>query len=207
MFLKEELENSQANVDDDVVEELGDKLIRAMGRVMMGGAKVMAAAEGQAQTQFDFVVKLAKLPSKLIGKLRVGNTFGGPGCFEGDECPVAAVAKTDCELHCLDPDKLHDVKEHFPEFLDEIDSLGADCKMTALLQRAIDEVQKKKEVAFAPNQTLGGFGGMSMQRRAYTPYAEIRAQSRPGTANRRKLDSAGSARPLILSNDKSDSIV
>jgi CRP-like cAMP-binding protein len=216
--LKLELESAQAKMEDEVVDDFGDKLIHTMSKLLMGGAKVMAAAEGKAKTQMDFVQKLANLPSKLVGKLKMGNTFGGPGCFEGDECPVTAVAKTDCELHALDPDKMEDVKAQFPEFTEEIGLLGADCKMTELLQKAIDEAMKKREIREEESDEVGALvthGGQrnlnrgsssTGSRKVYTSYSEMRPKSRQVTAS--GAGRANSREPLMFPAEKSsDSFV
>lgn len=196
--LKGELENAHADVEDDVIDEFGDKMIHMFGNFVMKGAKVLAEAQdgSRVKTQLDFVQKLAELRFRLVGRLKMGDTFGGPGCFAGDECPVTAVAKTDCELHMLDPWKMQDVKEQFPEFSADIDSLGAVCKMTVITERAIYE-SNKKVAAIKRDDVTGAFRPKS---RAQTAAS---ASVSPSTL-RTDSGQRSSRQPLIMQHPSDD---
>ena len=71
----------------------------------------------------------------------------------------------------------------------KIDSLGADCKMTSLLQRALDEAARKKDVKdeigplVTSQRGLSTNGGLSMTRKVYTPYKDMQRPKSSQTAN------------------------
>ena len=99
-------------------------------------------------------LNISRLPSKLLGEMTMGDAFGGLSCIHGEILPATAVASTSCELHTLETSDLDDVKGEFPELRDDVDSLGATCRLTSIYDYALAEAQAAEAAHRASNNIL-----------------------------------------------------
>lgn len=81
--------------------------------------------------------------STLLGTLQHGDQFGGTSSLQKQPLPATAVAATDCELHCITVADLDEVASEFPELLNDIRSLGYVCRLSEVVQAAIEAARQQ----------------------------------------------------------------
>ena len=132
------------------IDKAKDKALVALGKMGWKGAESrrsivkVAPLESLVELTKSQPDDLTASRSTLLGTLIAGNSFGGTSSLQKVPLPATAVAKTDCELHCLTVADVDEVASEFPELLTEIRSLGYICCLTEVVQAAIEAAREQR---------------------------------------------------------------